>query len=749
MYRSSSFLPVKKFLPYLLLAGLLTPLVFGKELLFPFIVYRTYFFYAVVDLALFLWLWSGGWRELRKIRQSRVALALGLFLLAKLISDILGEDPWSSIFGDYERMMGWFTWLHIGLFTVLLASVFDTSKYERVIKTAVAVALLVSLYGIGQHLGVGFAARISDPRLFSTIGNPAFLAGFLLLSGFWAVFLAWQAGTNTGRWIGIIATAVIGWALYLTATRGALLSAYVGTIILIGYAALYYVVRDGDREGESRRWKWHLLGGALGILVFLPLLVLGLARTPLAARSLALRRLATISLTDQSAQSRLFLWRGAWAGIQERPLTGYGEYHIRTVLDRLYDPKIFEKWFDSSHNIIVDLALAHGLLGLLSGGRLFLNLVRVCHRYRGVDRRGAGVGLAIIVAYLVQGQFIFDTLVGLIPLAVLAAWCIRVETEAAVAPSRTREHSSERPWTDNLVRGAGILLILVAFAWYRQGWRALAAVTEGHRILERGGKTSEAVPYFEQGITQARFGFTSLAALIRSNAVRAIGAAGAIGQEVDPKLLDVVRQAHQIARAKDPPTSQQFVDEARVYLAVPNPPPALAARAEELLKTAIMLSPARADSYYALAQLYADQNQLAAADELLAPLFDRFGRERPEVSREIAWRRAQIARAQGDNARAAEQLALAVEYGILRSLAEFEPFVAQAVAQKNWPAAKAILGLMLMVDAGSDRVLANLAQVHRELGEFDAARVVAERLRALHPETAEDVDEFLQTLPPK
>ena len=692
---------MKKFLPYLLLVGLLTPLIFGKELLFPFIVYRTYFFYAVVDLAALCWLWSGGWREWRTIRHSRVAVAIVLFLLAKLVSDLLGEDPWSSIWSDYERMMGWFTWLHLGLFTLLLASVFPLAKYERVIKTAVAVAALVSLYGIGQNLGVGFAARTVDPRLFSTIGNPAFLAGFLLLSGFWAGLLAGQASSRTARVIWIVTSALIGWALVLTATRGALLGAYVGVVILIAYAALY---------GRFKRQRKFLLGGALGVFVLLPFLVLGLARTPLAARSLALRRLATVSLTDQSVQSRLFLWRGAWQGIRERPVLGYGEYQIRTVLDRLYDPKIFEKWFDSSHNIIVDLALAHGLLGLIFGGWLIFAIARVCQRYRQTDRRLAGVGLAMLAAYLAQGQFIFDTLVGVLPLAALAAWCIRVETDAAVTGSHPRVQSVGGSGLDNIIRGAGILLILLAFVWYRQGWRALAAVTKGHRVLERGGEMAEAVVYFEQGITRARFGHTSLAALIRSNAVRAIGAAESKGVEVNPGLLAVVEQAHQIARAKEPPTSQQFIDEAKVYLAVPNRPPALAARAAELLKTAITLSPARADSYYALAQLYADDGRLAAA---------------------------------------AEQLALAVDYGILRSLAEFEPFVTQAVTQKNWPAAKTILELMLLVDAESDRVLANLAQVHRELGEFDAARAVALRLLATHPETAADVEAFLETLPSK
>lgn len=724
-----------KLLPHLLLAGLLTPLIFGKELLFPFIVYRTYFFYGIVDLALLLWLWSGGWRELRKFWHSRVAMALGLFLLVKLVSDWLGEDSWSSIFSDYERMMGWFTWLHLGLFTLLLARVFSLSKYERVIKATVAVAVLVALYGLLQQTGA--ARATADPRLFSTIGNPAFLAGFLLLSGFWAGLVIWREPQRWWQWWWAAGTLIIAMALLLTATRGALIGAYVGAIILAGYGWHY-----GRRQGLSKRRR-QIVGGAFLGLFFLPLLVLALAQTPLTARSLALRRLASISLTDQSAQSRLFLWRGAWTGIKERPFLGSGEYHIRLILDRLYDPRIFEKWFDSSHNIIIDLVLAHGLLGLAAGGWLIFTLGRALHRYRQTDWRAAGIGLSLLVAYLAQGQFIFDTLVGVLPLAVLVAFCVRTETEALAISPKAQEYHRTESWPDYLIRALAALGILLAVIWYRQGWQALAAVTKGHRVLERGGPTAEAVAHFESGLAQTRFGFTSLAALVRANAVRAIQAANAKEQPADPALLAVVERAHTLARAREPATSQQFIDEAKVYLAVQPRPPELAARAEALFKTAIELSPARADTYYGLAQLYVDDGRLKAADDLLAPLFARFGRERIEVSREIAWRRAQIARARNDSTGAAEQLALAVDYGILRSLAEFEPFVAQAVTQKNWPAAKTILELMLMVDANYDRALANLAQVHRELGEIEAARAVAERLRATHPETAADVEEFL------
>ena len=471
---------------YLLLAGLLTPLIFGKELLFPFVVYRTYFFYVIVDLALLVWLSRGGYRAIRGWRHNYVLVALLLFLLVKIFTDMLGENPWSSIWSDYERLMGWYTWLHIGLYAFLLAQAFSVVQYRRVFMTMIAVAALVSIYGLLQHTGVAFRVRDIDPRLFSTVGNPAFLAQFLLLSGFLAAQEAARDQTKAHVWRWLAADAVIGWALVLTATRGALVGAYVGTVFALVYR--FWVGRhDPEERALRRRVAW-----AGGVLLFLPIGMVALAKTPIADYSLTLSRLGTIGFAEQSVRARGFLWQSAWQAIREKPFLGYGESHARVVMDRLYDPRIFEQSFDSAHNIILDTIISHGIVGLLAAVFLLFALVRALSRSRAAGRWANGIGLGLLAAYIVQGQFIFDTLAGVIPLCAFIGYCLRLEHEAMrsrAAPSLVdRAGRSALP-----IRLVALASILVAFAWYTRGWQALSAVSQGHRIVNQGGSVATAV----------------------------------------------------------------------------------------------------------------------------------------------------------------------------------------------------------------------------------------------------------------
>src|SRR3989338_2805606 len=92
-----------------LLILVLVPLIFGKALLFPFVVYRTYIFFILVDLIFVACLFRYDIRWKVKIKHP-IWRALLIFLGIKIISDIAGTGISESIFGNYERMMGLLTW---------------------------------------------------------------------------------------------------------------------------------------------------------------------------------------------------------------------------------------------------------------------------------------------------------------------------------------------------------------------------------------------------------------------------------------------------------------------------------------------------------------------------------------------------------------------------------------------------------------------------------------------------------------
>ena len=170
---------IERLLRAWLIFVLATPLIFGTELLYPFIVYRTYFFFFVVSGAFVLFISRHGFSWLSSFKTNPQLRAIGVFVAAVALSDILGVNPWFSFWGNYERMMGLLLLLHLVAYLIMLVSVFrSVAQYRMVLMTSVVSSTLVAMYGLLQSSGLAFRINQIDERLFSTIGNPAFLAGF-------------------------------------------------------------------------------------------------------------------------------------------------------------------------------------------------------------------------------------------------------------------------------------------------------------------------------------------------------------------------------------------------------------------------------------------------------------------------------------------------------------------------------------------------------------------------------------------
>jgi O-antigen ligase len=86
-----------------------------------------------------------------------------------------------------------------------------------------------------------------------------------------------------------------------------------------------------------------------------------------------LNRVASISLTDTTANNRMVTWVIGWNAFKEKPLFGYGQENFYQGFDKHYNTKNTEEWFDRCHNMICDRAITGGIIGLL--GYLVMLLV--------------------------------------------------------------------------------------------------------------------------------------------------------------------------------------------------------------------------------------------------------------------------------------------------------------------------------------------------------------------------------------
>jgi O-antigen ligase len=198
-------------------------------------------------------------------------------------------------------------------------------------------------------------------RLYSTLGNPNFVAGYLIGAIFLALALATTAKTAAGKLAGMISAALMFATLIGTRSRGAWLALVAGLLV----ARLFPRRSSGD-------------GGAAkpARLAARAVVPLGLALLPNLASQAA--------VLAARFQGRLFLWRAAWPMFLEHPLigTGWGMFQMRfPELQARYlasHARFAPYWTHTSqlHNDLLQLLLEAGAVGLAAFGWLLWRYAR-------------------------------------------------------------------------------------------------------------------------------------------------------------------------------------------------------------------------------------------------------------------------------------------------------------------------------------------------------------------------------------
>jgi len=400
---------IAKIFPYLLLAPAIIPLVYISGVLYPYIAPKTFLLQSlgIVALSLFAYLALVGQSFFYGRLRAPATWIPALLLLVAYSASLLGIDFYRSFWGIFGRGDGLLTLSVITVFFYLIVLSADSSFLKRLAKVITVVAGSVAIIAILQWITtiVGGKSAFLPPvtgRIGSTFGNAAFLAGYLGMTLF--VILA-ALRDASGIWRRIYQTAAVlsVLAIVFAATRGTILA-----LICAGVVALIFVAWKG-KEGVKRSGQY----GLIALLVLSSLFFV--FRAPLSQSSFEpIQRIASISLSEGTVSSRLFVWSHITEEALKRPLTGYGAEHIAQLFDKVYDPsKIAEQWFDRSHNAFLDYFAQYGVFGLV----LYLSLISAFAVYAlRIYRREAFsmmnygfLFLLLILTYSVQNIFVFDT----------------------------------------------------------------------------------------------------------------------------------------------------------------------------------------------------------------------------------------------------------------------------------------------------------------------------------------------------
>jgi len=415
---------IEKILKYIIWVGLLgicfIPLIIRGGYFFPYIVPKTLAFRIIIEVIFLAFL---GLAVIKKEYRPKLNLVLVLFflyLVTVFASSLLNGTFYFSFWSNNERSEGLLLLLHLFLYLfVLIGFLRRTKDWLVIFEASFLSSILVGLFALGQYLELEWVlASSAGARLTSTLGNPGYVAGYLVFNIFFGLILFFFRKNRYLRIYYILGILLQIFIALNTLTRGGILALGFTLAIFIGYLVFFYL--RSNKLVRNTGIIVLLLGILLAGLVFFNKQANWVKDNPI------LERISTISLGAPTAQNRLMTWQSAYQGFKEKPLLGYGYENFYQVFDKYFNPKIYRHagsvvWFDRAHNIIFDRLITGGLISLfLYLSLLFFPLIYLW-KFFWKNKTASGYLIPVIfslvmLAYFIQNLFIFEALVTYIPL---------------------------------------------------------------------------------------------------------------------------------------------------------------------------------------------------------------------------------------------------------------------------------------------------------------------------------------------
>ncbi|MFA6514321.1 MAG: O-antigen ligase family protein [Patescibacteria group bacterium] len=292
-----------------------------------------------------------------------------LLIVYLLISLFFSINYQQSFFGSYERLQGvtsyffYFFWFLLVFINLVKENKSEANlallniKIRRILIVASVSAFLVSVYGILQIFNLDFVSLPEPPyltgRTLSTMGQPNFLASFLLLTIPLSTYLFYSSRHFLIKSLYILITVSQIICLFMTSSRGGLLALALTTGMFIIY--LFFAS--------------NLKGKAKGLVVAVAVLV-GLFGFLIVETVTPGRLHQSFDFKNGSFAVRVNFFQAAANAIIAKPFFGYGLENGSEVFIKYYE----RDWgayanvssnTDRAHNLVLDIMLNTGILGLI------------------------------------------------------------------------------------------------------------------------------------------------------------------------------------------------------------------------------------------------------------------------------------------------------------------------------------------------------------------------------------------------
>jgi len=474
-----------------------------KNLLFPYITSKQIYFNILIEILFVFWVAFlvkyPAWRPFGsaggQLKKTWITIGLLCFFAAMMLSCFTGVDFNLSFWGDVERMLGVFHLLHFLAFYFIIITVMRTRQdWRNLFLASVIVAVLVSLYGIGQRLEI-FKSPWGKDRIISTIGNSAYVGAYTIFNICFVLILFFREKDWGKRILYLAALLFIFIALIFSGTRGAYLGFGIGSLVLL----FLYVILS-----RSIKVKKYCLISLIALIVLI-LLLFSFKNISLVENSPFLSRVTHISLSDATMNTRFISWKTAWLDFENHPILGTGNGNFSITFDKYFDPIFYnytrsETYFDRAHNNLIDIISTTGLLGIITYLSIFV--AAFFYLINGFKKRNISLTeftllFCLIIAYFIQNLVVFDALVTYISLMVVLGyiyWLVNKDKNVIEQFKEKTKLVTNYFYKDKRLENKeiftlvfiGLIMFLIIYQYNIKPIKMLAGTIEGQISLAQG-----------------------------------------------------------------------------------------------------------------------------------------------------------------------------------------------------------------------------------------------------------------------
>lgn len=581
---------------YLLLAVAFTPLIVTLSTIYPFILGKLIFFRSLtaITAVVFIFLLSQDSRIRRKfitVVKNPLIILVFLFIIWGGIGVFFAKNPLVAFWGNLERGEGWLTWLHIFLFLLMAVTIFERKDWIQFVRLSVIASIIVSFYGTLQFLGVkSFPGAFKLEKLTSFFGNSSILAAyFTLIVG----FALWLLNVDINRFWKSAAAVAILWSsamIVLSGTRGAILALVAG--LFLGVLLL--------------AWRHKFYRVLLVIFILFGIGFLLTKQHPIWQKVPLFDSLASLSLEHPTVKTRLIALGVSWRAFKEKPIIGWGIDNYRVAYNKHYNPDyaLYEAaWFDRAHNKIMDILVMNGGVGLI----LYLSILGLVIWYlrqmylKGEKKESLALGFLLII-YFIQNLFLFDHLVTYILFFALLGIIAQYRNSLVVVDNSlpTSSLTNASPLAISLGSTAILLIPLVIYYIYaynyipyRQAktyWYARNNIPEVNQLNKTADEFLYPYNFAQSTIRKSYHDYLVNKDVFANKNPHFM----ALGDKALSALEEVVK--------KEPDDPRNLIRLSEAYIdRAEKIDKSYFAKAEQVLRKAIELSPKRQEPYYHLA----------------------------------------------------------------------------------------------------------------------------------------------------